>query len=51
KSMAAYKAGMKTVIIPKDNLPDLYEVDDVVKENVDFKPVETVDEVIKIALA
>ena len=51
KSMAAYKAGMKTVIIPKDNLPDLYEVDAVVKENIDFKPVETVDEVIKIAFA
>ena len=51
KSMAAYKAGMKTVIIPKDNLPDLYEVDSVVKDNIEFKPVETIDEVIKIAMA
>lgn len=51
KSMAAYKAGMKTVIIPKDNLPDLYEVDSVVKDNIEFKPVETIDEVIKIAIA
>ncbi len=51
KSMAAYKAGIKTVIIPKDNLPDLYEVDSVVKENITFIPVETIDEVIKNAMA
>ena len=49
KSMAAYKAGVKTVIIPKDNVPDLHEVDAVVKENIEFKPVETIDEVIEIA--
>ena len=50
KSMAAYKAGIKTVIIPKDNVPDLYEVNSVVKENIEFKPVETIDEVISIAM-
>ena len=49
KPMAAYKAGVKTVIIPKDNVPDLHEVDAVVKENIEFKPVETIDEVIDIA--
>lgn len=49
KSMAAYKAGMKTVIIPKDNLPDLEEVDDVVKENVEFVGVSTLDEVLPVA--
>ena len=47
--MAAYKAGMKTVIIPKDNLPDLEEVDDVVKENVEFVGVSTLDEVLPVA--
>lgn len=31
KSMAAYREGMKTVLIPKDNEPDLYEVDDEVR--------------------
>ena len=49
KSMAAYKSGMKTVIIPKDNLPDLYEVDEVVKQHVRFVPVETIDGVIENA--
>ncbi len=50
KSMAAYKAGMKTVLIPKDNVPDLHEVDDIVKQNIEFIPVETIDEVIGNAL-
>ena len=39
KSMAAYKNGIKTVLIPADNVPDLAEVDSVVKENVKFIPV------------
>ncbi len=51
KSMAAYKAGMKTVILPKENLPDLEEVDDVVKDNVEFIGVSTLDEVLPIAFA
>lgn len=51
KSMAAYKSGVKTVIIPKKNLPDLAEIDPVVKENVTFVPVETIEEVLKIAIA
>ena len=45
KSMAAYRAGIKTVIIPYDNVPDLDEVDAKVKENVTFKPVKTIDQV------
>lgn len=50
KSMAAFKNGIKTVIIPKANEPDLEEVDDVVKENVSFIPVESFSEIISIAL-
>ena len=50
KSMAAYKTGIKTVVIPYDNLSDLDEVDPVVKENVTFMPVKTVDAVWDIAL-
>lgn len=49
KTMGAYKMGITTVIIPKDNLPDLYEVEDIVKENVNIIPVETIDEVLEIA--
>lgn len=50
KSMAAYKNGIKTVIIPKENQYDLQEVDDIVKENVEFIPVENLADVIKIAV-
>ena len=50
KSMAAYKAGIKKIIIPQDNFSDLWEIDSVVKENVEFIPVSNIDEVFSIAL-
>ena len=50
KTMAAYRAGIKTVIIPSDNVPDLAEVDDVVKNSVHFLPVQKVDQVLEAAL-
>lgn len=50
KSMAAYKAGCDTVIIPVDNVKDLVDISNEVKSAVDFKPVTTFDEVIGIAL-
>ncbi len=50
KSMAAYKNGMKTVLIPADNVPDLAEVDEVVKKNITFVPVKRIDAVLKAAL-
>ena len=50
KSMAAYRNGMKTIIIPYDNIKDLEEVDDVVKEKVEFKPVKHITEVLEIAI-
>ncbi len=50
KSMAAYRGGVKTVFIPKDNIADLDEVDLVVKENVKFIPVSNVSEIIEFAL-
>lgn len=50
KSMAAYRAGIKTVVIPHDNIADLDEVDPKVKEAIVFEPVKTVEEVWNIAL-
>ena len=50
KSMAAYKNKMKTVLIPQDNVPDLEKVDKVVKDNVEFIAVSTLDEVLNLAL-
>lgn len=50
KTMAAYKAGMKTVIIPKANRGDLEEVDNAVKENVNFIFAENLEQVLEAAL-
>lgn len=49
KSMAAYKAGIKKVFIPKANVPDLEEIDAVVKDAIEFIPCEYFTEVISEA--
>jgi ATP-dependent Lon protease len=50
KSMAAYKAGIRTVLIPEGNAADLEEIDDAVREKVTFVPVHSLSEVLGIAL-
>ena len=50
KSMAAYREGIKTVLIPKDNVSDLFEVDEEVKKEVLFIPVSELGQVLHRAL-
>lgn len=50
KSMAAYKSGCTTVIIPQDNLKDLSEISQEVKDNVEFVSVSEFSEIMDIAL-
>ncbi len=50
KTMAAYKNGMNTVVIPYDNIPDLEDVDPVVKDAITFVPVKHVSEVLAVIL-
>lgn len=50
KTMAAYRNGMKTVVIPQANEPDLYEVDPVVKENITFVTAKEIGTVLEKAL-
>lgn len=50
KTMAAYRAGIKTVCIPKENEPDIDELDDVVKNNVKFVIAEDISTVLETAL-
>ena len=50
KSMAAYREGIHTVLIPKDNESDLYEVDEEVKKAIRFVPVSDLSQVLKEAL-
>lgn len=49
KSMAAYRHKISTVIIPEQNKTDLSEIDNAVKENVDFIPVDNIKDIISIA--
>lgn len=51
KAMAAYKSGITTVLIPQDNIGDLEEVDEVVKNSIKFIPCKTADQVLEYALA
>lgn len=50
KLLAAHRGGIKTVLIPKDNVKDLEEIPDNVKENLSIHAVETIDEVLGLAL-
>lgn len=50
KTMAAYKAGIKTVVVPKDNMGDLDEIDDVVKMGLEFVFAEKIQDVLDVAL-
>lgn len=51
KTMAAYSAGVDTVLIPEDNLKDLEKLDSLVRENITFIPCKHADDVLKNALA
>ncbi len=50
KTMAAYRAGVKTVLIPEENLPDLEEIDPVVKDAITFVPAKEIETVLETAL-
>ena len=50
KLLAALRGGLTTVVIPQDNEKDLADIPDNVKKGLSIKPVETVDEVMKLAL-
>ncbi len=50
KVLAAHRAGLKTVIIPKQNLPDIEDLPKEIKQGIQFIPVETIGEVLTNAL-
>lgn len=50
KVLAAHRAGIKMVVLPKDNKKDLDEIPENVKKNLEFKLVDHMDEVLEIAL-
>ena len=50
KSFAAYRSGIKTVLIPKENVKDLTEVDEAVKAAITFIPCTTISDALSLAL-
>jgi len=50
KLLAAHRGGIKTVIIPEENVRDLKEIPDNIKQDLQIKPVKWIDEVLQIAL-
>ena len=50
KLLAAHRGGIKTVLIPKENVKDLEEIPENVKQNLAIHAVETIDEVLGLAL-
>ena len=50
KLLAAHRAGVKKVLIPKENEKDLVDIPKKVREDIKIIPVESADEVLKIAL-
>ncbi|WP_372777577.1 endopeptidase La [Litorivivens sp.] len=50
KLLAAHRGGITTIIIPAENEPDLKEIPDDIKADLEIKPVKWIDEVLEIAL-
>ena len=50
KLLAAHRGGIKTVLIPEDNLKDLVDIPDNVKNKLEILPVKWIDKVLEIAL-
>jgi ATP-dependent Lon protease len=50
KLLAAHRGGIKTVIIPEENVRDLKEIPDNIQQDLQIKPVKWIDEVLQIAL-
>jgi len=50
KLLAAHRGGIKTVLIPSENVKDLAEIPDNIKGRLEIKPVKWIDEVLQLAL-
>ena len=50
KLLAAHRGGIKTVIIPDENVRDLKEIPENIKESLEIRPVKWIDEVLDVAL-
>jgi ATP-dependent Lon protease len=50
KSLAAYRQGIRRIIIPKENVPDLEDIPASVRKQIEFIPAETFEDVIPVVI-
>ena len=50
KTLAAYREGVKTIVLPQENERDIEDIPDAVRASLEFVPVAHMDEVLKVAL-
>ena len=50
KSIAAYRSGLKKIIIPKDNIKDIEDIPETVQKALEIKPVDNIHDVIEEAI-
>ena len=50
KTLAAYREGVKTIVLPEENARDIEDIPDVVRSSLEFVPVAHMDEVLRVAL-
>jgi ATP-dependent Lon protease len=50
KLLAAHRGGIKTVLIPEENIKDLVEIPDNIKNRLEIAPVKWIDQVLDVAL-
>jgi ATP-dependent Lon protease len=50
KALGAYRAGIKTIVLPETNRKDLYDLPEELREKLDFEFVKTIDEALDFAL-
>lgn len=50
KSIAAHRSGLKTILIPQENVKDLEDIPESVKNSLSIIPVQTIDDVVKYAI-
>ena len=50
KTLAAYREGLKTIVLPQENERDIEDIPDVVRSSLEFVPVGHMDEVLRVAL-
>ena len=48
KVIAALRSGVKTIVMPEENIKDLEDIPEYIREQLEFKPVSNIDQALKV---